>query len=404
MNFSCFQFSQQITRLSPVLRDSSIPVIPLSEARNRAYILSMSALVEARASDSNVDGMGKGSKLDTPSTIYSQPYLAESFSSTSIDMSLDHGHRPLKPGIYVPTVTFFHPESEDIDIETVGRHAVRLVKAGVAGITTQGSNGEAVHLSHHERKLVTKTTRKALDDAGFPNLPIIVGCGTQSTRETIELCQEAHESGGDFALVLPPSYFKASYSQQSLIDFFQDVASASPIPILIYNYPGAVAGVDLDSDTIIQLAKHPNIIGCKLTCGNTGKLNRIASATRAATPSDPGSGFMCMGGSADFTLPTLVAGGSGIITGLGNVTPKACVKLFDLWAAGKLEEAQKWQAVVARGDWAAIAGGVVGTKSGLDTYFGYGGLARRPLPRPSKQDVLKFSESFREVVELEMKV
>lgn len=307
----------------------------------------------------------------------------------------------LKPGINVPTVAFFHPESEDVDVETVAKHAVRLARAGISSITVQGSNGEAVHLSHAERQLITSTTRKALDDAGFTNVPVMAGCGSQSTRESIELCKEAQAAGADYALVLPPSYFKANYTQQCFIDYFEDLASASPIPILIYNYPGAVAGVDLDSDTIIHLAQHPNIIGCKLTCGNTGKLNRIASATKAATASNPGSGFMCMGGSADFTLPAMVAGGSGIVTGLGNVTPKACVKVFDLWAAGKLEEAQRVQAIVANGDWAAIAGGIVGTKSGLETYFGYGGSARRPLPKASKKDVARYAESFREVVELE---
>lgn len=309
--------------------------------------------------------------------------------------------RTLRPGINVPTVTFFHPDSEDVDVETVAKHAVRLARAGISSITVQGSNGEAVHLSHKERQLVTRTTRKALDDAGFTHVPVVAGCGSQSTRESIELCKEAHEAGADYALVLPPSYFKANYTQQCFIDYFEDLASASPIPILIYNYPGAVAGIDLDSDTLIHLAKHPNIIGCKLTCGNTGKLSRIAHATNAATASSSGSGFMCMGGSADFTLPTMVQGGSGIVTGLGNVTPKACVKVFDLWAAGKLEEAQRVQAIVARGDWAAIAGGIVGTKSGLDTYFGYGGVARRPLPKASKEDVKKHAQAFKEVVELE---
>ena len=315
--------------------------------------------------------------------------------------SQGHPERTLKPGINVPTVAFFHPGSEDVDVETVAKHAVRLARAGISSITTQGSNGEAIHLSHSERQLITSTTRKALDDAGFTHVPVIAGCGTQSTREAIELTKEAHAAGADYALVLPPSYYKANYNQQCFIDYFEELASASPIPILIYNYPGAVAGVDLDSDTLIHLAKHPNIVGCKLTCGNTGKLSRVASATNAATASNPGSGFMAMGGSADFTLPTMIQGGSGIVTGLGNVTPKACVKVFELWSAGKLEEAQRVQAIVARGDWAAIAGGIVGTKSGLETYFGYGGLARRPLPRPSKQDVVRYAESFKEIVEFE---
>ena len=317
-------------------------------------------------------------------------------------MSSGQRKRPLRPGVYVPTVVFFDTESEDVDLQTVASHGVRLAKAGVVGITTQGSNGEAVHLTRDERQLVTKATRDALDGAGFADLPIIVGCGAQSTRETVELCKEAQTAGGDYALVLPPSYYRASYSKASLLDHFRDVATASPIPILIYNYP-AVAGIDLDSDAIIELSKHTNIVGCKLTCGNTGKLNRIASSIQTANPWQP-SGFMCMGGSADFTLQTLVGGGSGIVTGLGNVVPKACIQVFDLYAAGKVAEAQKMQAVVARGDWAAISGGIVGTKSALQAYFGYGGYARKPLPKPSKAEAANFTEQFKEVVELERRL
>ncbi|CAF9940029.1 hypothetical protein IMSHALPRED_001726 [Imshaugia aleurites] len=309
-------------------------------------------------------------------------------------------NKPLRPGVYVPSVAFFR-ENEDLDLDTIGKHAVRLAKAGVAGIATQGSNGEAVHLTHQERQQVTRTTRMALNENGFDFLPVIVGCGSQSTRETIELCQEALASGGDYALVLPPSYYKPSHKPDTIVEFFRDVADASPIPIIIYNYPAAVAGIDLSSDVITELSKHPNIVGCKLTCGNTGKLTRIAAATNAASPADAGSDFMCLGGSADFTLQTLIVGGSGVICGIGNVAPKACVKIVDLFAAGRLAEAKKLQVIVARGDWAAIAGGIVGTKSALDTYFGYGGIARRPLPRVTKSEAAKFERDFKEIVELE---
>jgi 4-hydroxy-2-oxoglutarate aldolase len=322
----------------------------------------------------------------------------EASSLESIDAGI---RRALVPGIYVPTVAFFEPATDNVDVETIASHAVRLARAGVAGITTQGSNGEAVHLSHKERNLITSVTRKALDDAGFGHMPVIVGCGVQSTRECIELCEEAAAAGGDYALVLPPAYYQGLFSKDTVKEFFQDVATASPIPILIYNYPGAVSGLDLNSDVIIELSKHPNIVGCKLTCGNTGKLNRVAAATRAATVSDPGSGFMCMGGSVDFTLQTLVGGGSGIIGGMANIAPKACVKLIELYEAGRMAEAQRLQAVVARGDWAAIQGGIIGTKAGLVAHFGYGGYARKPLPRPSKEETHKWREAFDELVAVE---
>ncbi|RMZ91844.1 hypothetical protein DV736_g896, partial [Chaetothyriales sp. CBS 134916] len=309
--------------------------------------------------------------------------------------------RHLVPGINVPMVAFFDSDTEDVDLESTAKHVVRLAKAGMTSITTQGSNGEAVHLSHDERKAITSTARRALDEAGFIHIPIIVGCAAQSIRETIQLCREAKASGGDYALVLPPSYYKSAYSRSDILQYFKDVATASPVGIVIYNYPAAVAGVDLDSDAIIELAKHPNIVGCKLTCGNTGKLARIAAAVDAATPSHEGSGWLCLGGSADFTLQTLIAGGSGIITGLGNIVPRACVRVYDLYKEGKVEEAQKLQAIVAGGDWGVITGGVVGTKSGLETAFGYGGFARRPLARPSKEQESRWKGILAQVVEVE---
>ena len=343
-----------------------------------------------------------GLRSELVNSVYSYSAYSDSLHSTPASSVDDvRSHRPLRPGVYVPTVCLFDEATEDLDIDAIAKHAVRLAKAGVAGITTQGSNGEAVHLTHKERKVVTSVTRRALNEARFHSMPIIVGCGSQSTRETIELCQDAFHSGGDYALVLPPSYYKPMIPQDSLIQFFEYVATASPVPILIYNYPGAVSGIDLDSDAIIKLAKHPNIVGCKLTCGNTGKLNRIAAATNAATPSDPGSGFMCMGGSADFTLQMLVGGGSGVICGLGNVVPKACVKVFEHYQSGDMAKAKSLQEVVARGDWAAISGGIVGTKSGMQTYFGYGGFGRKPLPRPTEEDVKKYAEAFKEIVEVE---
>jgi 4-hydroxy-2-oxoglutarate aldolase len=301
--------------------------------------------------------------------------------------------RPLVPGTYAPTPAFFDPTTEELDITVIRKHAVRLAEAGLQGIVTQGSNGEAVHLSHSERRLVTAATREALDSAGYHHIPVIVGCGAQSTRETVELCHDAMVSGGDYAMILPPSYYRTLYTGESQLDFFQDVANESPIPILIYNFPGAVGGIDLDSDTVTKLSRHPNIVGCKLTCGNTGKLARVASAAPA--------GFMTMGGSADFTLQTLVVGGKGVIGGLANIAPRACGELFNLYTSGKTEMAEKMQAVVARGDWVAIKGGVVSTKSCLNSYFQYGGFGRRPLPRltPHQDEAVK--AEFEELMLLE---
>lgn len=300
--------------------------------------------------------------------------------------------RPLVPGVYVPTVAFFQP-NEDLDLPIVEAHAVYLAQAGVTGLVTQGSNGEAVHLDRDERKAVTAFTRRALDGAGFTSMPVIVGCGASSTRETIRFCQDAADAGGDYAIILPPCYYKSLVSNEALLDYFRAVADVSPIPVLIYNFPGASSGLDLSSDDILALSQHPNIVGTKLTCGNTGKLARIASQ---AKPS-----FLTFGGSADFTLQTLIAGGAGVIAGVANLIPRSCVQVMDLYHCGNVEEAQKVQAIVARADWLAIKGGFVAVKSALESYRGYGELPRRPCVAPSEREAVAIKESIHEGIDLE---
>lgn len=302
----------------------------------------------------------------------------------------------LIPGFYVPTVAFFKPETEEIDLETTRRHAIRLAQAGVTGLVTHGSNGEAVHLTREERISITKATRESLDSVGRSDMPLIVGCGAQSTMECIRLCDDASKSGGQFALVLPPSYYGGLLNTDLILQFFRDVADASPIPILIYNYPGACSGLDLNSDAILALSQHQNIVGVKLTCGNTGKLARVAAGAKAP--------FLTMGGSADFVLQTLAIGGHGIIGGLANIAPKACLKILSLQNAGKTVEAQKLQHLVARGDWVAIKGGFVAVKVALQQYCGYGGLPRRPCALPAKKDLEKMVSDFAELMELEGKL
>ncbi|KAK8069721.1 hypothetical protein PG994_006337 [Apiospora phragmitis] len=339
-------------------------------------------------------------KLGTYTPTESQSSLSSSFESAlDDDIRME---RPLLPGVYVPTMCFFEPATENVDTAAISSHAVRLAHAGVTGLATQGSNGEAVHLTHRERSLVTSTTRKALDDAGFSHMPIIVGCGAQSTRETIQYCAEAWEAGGDYALVLPPSYYAPLFapSSETILEYFTTVADASPMPLIIYNFPGGASGLDLSSDIILKLAQHPKIVGAKFTCGNTGKLNRVAAATRKMVknydPEGPSS--------ADFTMQSLVAGGHGILAGLANIAPKACLKTIDLYKTGDYEEAQKMQDIVSQGDWTAIQGGVVGVKAGLESWMGYGGYARSPLPKPTAEQTEKWKQGFKDLVLLEKSI
>lgn len=298
----------------------------------------------------------------------------------------------LPMGVYVPTVAFFDAEDE-LDIKATQGHAIRLANAGVAGIVVHGSNGEAVHLSNQERIIVIAATRAALQTEVEHSMPLIAGCGAQSTKETISLCKDAYKAGATHALVLPPAYYSSLVDKNGLCAHFRIVADASPIPILIYNFPGAANGVDLTSDEILELSHHPNICGVKLTCGNTGKLARIAAS---APP-----GFFVGGGSADFILQGQVVGGHGTISGLANICPKACVRIMTLFDQGKFKEARQLQAVVARADWIAIQTGFVGVKAALQEFYGYGGNPRLPCTQLEGDTLKRIRQGFAEAIEVE---
>ncbi|KAF2433225.1 dihydrodipicolinate synthetase-like protein [Tothia fuscella] len=308
---------------------------------------------------------------------------------------------PLRHGIYSPVMTFFNPETEDVDYPACRKHVVRLCEAGLVGIIVMGSNGEAVHLNKEEKIKITQESRAAMDEAGFSHIPVIVGASENSIRGTIELCQSLYEAGAEYTLLVAPSYYRYAMDEDALFEYFMSVADGSPLPVIIYNYPGAVAGIDMDSDFLIRLAKHPNIVGTKFTCGNTGKLTRVALATNSVTAKSEGSGYMSFGGMADFTAQTAMSGGSGIIAGGANVLPKTCVKVWSLWAEGKYDEATSMQKVLSKGDWVLTKAAIPGTKSAIQSYYGYGGYPRRPLKRLNESQVRNVKEGIREVMTLE---
>lgn len=324
---------------------------------------------------------------------------------TAANGATANGHttsrRSLPCGIYAPTMTFFDPETEELDIPVIKKHAVRLVRDGLAGLVTMGSNGEAAHCTREEKAAVTQATREALDEAGFKDTPVIVGATEGSVKGTIELCKIAEKAGGDYVLLLPPSYFRTLVDEDVIYNYFTAVADGSPLPLILYNYPGAVAGIDMDSDLLIRLAKHPNIIGTKFTCGNTGKLTRVALATNAKTPFSEGSGYMAFGGMCDFTTQTLISGGSGIIAGGANVMPKVCARVWNLYAEGKKDEAEALQKTLSKCDWVLTKASIAGTKSAIQSYFGYGGFPRAPLKRLDGVRTSAIADGIKEVMDIE---
>ncbi|GLB40564.1 putative DapA family protein [Lyophyllum shimeji] len=277
------------------------------------------------------------------------------------------------PGIYVPAVLFFK-ENEDFDIPAIQAHILRLAQGGVTGILVQGSNGEAQHLSHDERKEAIRLTRKTLDGNGFQNVLVIAGTGAQSTRETKKLCIDARDAGASHVLVLTPSTWPPQMSIENILRFHREVADASPIPVMIYNFPVVTAGQDLDSDTIAALAEHPNIVGTKLSCGNMGKLHRL-------TTRFPASRFAVYAGRSDLLTQGLISGSAGVIGALVNVLPKVHAELYKLFQEGNVKEAMELQGKLCHAHWAiGRIGGIGGVKTIVSKNFGYGSpVVRGPL-------------------------
>ncbi|KAF4466911.1 4-hydroxy-2-oxoglutarate aldolase mitochondrial [Fusarium albosuccineum] len=299
----------------------------------------------------------------------------------------------LGDGVYVPTLAFFTPDDE-VDAPALEKHIIKLLNSGVAGIVVHGSNGECAHLDPAERTAIIRVARDTiLHEASGTRVPLIAGCGAQSTRETTQLCEDAGKAGATHALVLPPSYYGGLLPDDLVVQHFYDVADKSPIPLLVYNFPGAAAGRDLSSDTILKIAKHPNVVGVKLTCGNTGKLARVVA--------DCPDGFFVGGGSADFILQGHAVGANGTISGLANLCPRACVRIMELADEGRWKEARQLQAQVAKADWMAIKTGFVGVKAALGHFSGYGGEPRRPCVAPSPKELENITQAFQEVMDLE---
>ncbi|TPX09723.1 uncharacterized protein E0L32_009062 [Thyridium curvatum] len=232
-------------------------------------------------------------------------------------------------GVWAPTITFFDHSTDTLDTESQAKYFSYLSKTGLAGLVVLGTNAETFLLTREERKTLLETARKACG----PDYPIMAGVGGHSTKQVLEFVADAVDAGANYVLLLPPAYFGKQTTPAVIKNFFDDVAPECPLPIVIYNFPVVCNGIDLDSATIASLARaHSNIVGVKLTCGAVAKITRLA----AELPADQ---FITYGGQSDFLIGGLAAGSGGTIAGFANVFPKTIVQIYNLYQAGKFQEA-----------------------------------------------------------------
>jgi 4-hydroxy-2-oxoglutarate aldolase len=339
--------------------------------------------------------------------------------------------RPLPPGIYTPLPTFFD-DQEELDLESFRKHVAFIAEAGTVPVIA-GSMGEACHLEAWERDALIRSAREVLNqNPATRDVPIVVGVGSPSTRETVRLAVTAAAAGADFVMVIPPGYYGGVLKQDGMIavkKYMVDVSNASPLPVIVYNFPALAGGIDITSELVVDMVKEgPNICGIKLTCADVAKLSRIDAVTgdpdfqkqyprryhntaegREAIPY-----FSAIDGFIDILLPSVSVGAVGAISGLPNLAPRVCVKLWNLCkesevSRSKREEARRLQDIVNAADYVVKPVGVSGMKYLLSKHFEYGALPRRPLlpydvPSVLRAEQLLNDPGLAKVLELERRL
>jgi 4-hydroxy-2-oxoglutarate aldolase len=180
----------------------------------------------------------------------------------------------LLSGIFPPITTPFYPDG-NVYFKKLEHNVEHYSRTPVAGIVTLGSTGEAILLSDQERRDVLKTACAA----AAPHKVLIAGTGVESAIETLRLTEYAAELGYDVAMVRTPHYYKKQMLPANLLAFYRTVADRSPIPVLLYNFPGCT-GYDLPVEIVTALSEHPNIIGIKESGGDVDKVRRMVEGTR----------------------------------------------------------------------------------------------------------------------------
>ncbi|KAJ3522338.1 hypothetical protein NM208_g12902 [Fusarium decemcellulare] len=295
---------------------------------------------------------------------------------------------PPPKGMYVPVPTFFASKKSanynsitpPLDIETQAAHSVYLAKNGIRGLVILGSTGEAVHLHPRDRHQVLSGIKTALEKEGFKDYPIIAGTATNSVEETVEQLKDAQKSGAQWGLCLVPGYNAVVTTQEGIIQWFTAVADQSPIPVMIYHYPGVSNNVKVAPSTYVTLAKHPNIVGCKLSHGDVSVHTQVGS-----NPAIDYNHFHPFTGLGQQLLPVVSVGFAGAIDGSAGFFPKTLVRLYELSVKtqpteAELQERRLLQFKVSSMEEIVVKHGTVGIKEAVSRLRGFGDADGTRLP------------------------
>ena len=231
-------------------------------------------------------------------------------------------------GTGVAIVTPFKSDSS-IDFASLGRVINHVINGGVNYIVAMGTTGESVTLTRDEKKALVSYVVEVIDN----RVPLVIGIGGNNTQEVINCIRHSNLTGVDGILSVAPYYNKPN--QRGLFQHFKEIATCSPIPVIMYNVPGRTCS-NISSDTCIDLANDcENIVAVKEASGDMAQIMRIIRGKPET--------FSVISGDDMMTLSIIAAGGSGVISVLANAFPAQTSELVNHALKSNIKSAREIQ-------------------------------------------------------------
>jgi len=229
-------------------------------------------------------------------------------------------------GTGVALVTPFHKQGT-IDFGSLENIIEHTISKGVDYLVIMGTTGEAATLSKDEKVALINYVKDVVNK----RVPLVQGIGGYNTQEVVNSLGNADLDGIDAILSVTPYYNKPS--QRGLYLHYKHIASACPVPIILYNVPGRTS-VNMKPETTLQLAaEFENIVAVKEASGNFGQIMDIIR--------NRPKGFLVISGDDALTMPLIAAGADGVISVVANAYPQAFSKMVNAALKGQIEEARR---------------------------------------------------------------
>jgi dihydrodipicolinate synthase/N-acetylneuraminate lyase len=224
-----------------------------------------------------------------------------------------------------PAATTQFCEDMSIDFEATASVVDSLVNDGVHGIIAMGTVGENNSLLADEKRAVLK----AIVGVVAGRVPVITGVSELTTGLAEDYVRDAEALGADGAMLLPAMVYVPSEAE--LEAHIRRVATASGLPIMLYNNPPAYR-VSISLDTLHRLADVPTLVAIKESAPDPRRITDILNVC--------GDRYQVFAGLDDVALEELVLGACGWVSGLTNAFPKESIALWDSFKAGDLDQAR----------------------------------------------------------------